>query len=97
MFSGEWRKIKKSDVKITDYNITVPTSTSLRNDLFNELTDIENYTLSKADEKYPYDFEKNIDYDRNLLDQHKLIIMRKYEVQQPAYIKIVVEGIQNNW
>jgi len=107
MFSGEWRYIYKSLAEITSsVDIILPTSVSIRYNIFKQLVNAEDRADSEANKKFPiydkYDIieenlEKYTDYNRLLYDRYKLEVFHNFNIQPILYIKIVVEGVKNNW
>jgi len=98
MFSGEYRYVYKSLAKPTTYAISLPSSASIRQKIFNLLGEAEDRAMDEADQKYPMNIpnntNKNIDYERLLIDKYKLTIFHKFKVQPVIYRKLIVEVIR---
>ena len=48
-------------------------------------------------QKYPDDIMKQIDYGDVLLKKYKKAIYNEYKITDTQYMKIMVEGVENNW
>ena len=97
MFSGEYRYIHKSLCKVVEYNLEVPENEQYRKQIFQALLEAEDKAQYKADQKYPSDLIKNIDYNRLLIDKYKFKVLKQFKIQAPVYLKIIVEGIKKSW
>jgi len=99
MFSGEYRYIHKSLAKEIPYEPKVPGSVSVRQQMYRAFWDLEGTAMTDADRRYPptIDVMKNIEYSRILEDKYKLEVVHQFNTQAPIYIKIAVEGAENNW
>lgn len=102
IFSGEYRYIHQSFVQVLEYGISAPFSDDLCPLLMQRLVDAEDKSLAEANDKYPItngeNVEKNIKYERILLDRYKLKIFHEFDLQ-PIIYKIAVtrciEGSQS--
>jgi len=99
LFSGEHRYIHKSLAIEVPYEPEVPGSVSVRQQMYKAFWDLEGKAMADADRRYPptIDVMKNIDQSRILEDQYKLEVVHQFNTQAPIYIKIAVEGVENNW
>jgi len=97
MFSGEDRYIYKSLCQEIDYMPSLPKYEEIRKIIFLALLRAEDKAQRIADEKYPYDIDKNIDYARLLNDRYKLEVFHKTNLQPPIYYKIILEGVKKRW
>jgi hypothetical protein len=97
MFSGEYRYIHKSLCKKIEYVISLPKSEKYRKTIFLAILSAEDKAQREADQKYPNDIYKNIDYARLLNDKYKLEVFNQFDVHSPVYSKIIVEGIKKHW
>lgn len=98
MFSGEYRYVYKSLSKLTTYTIFLPSSTSIRQKIFNLLGEAEDRAMDEADQKYPMNIpdnvNQNIDYGRLLIDKYELKIFHEFKVQPVIYGELIVEVIK---
>jgi len=89
MFSGEHRYIHSSLVKVVNYGISVPFSNNICQSLMKELGEAEDRVLVESDEKYSLssveNLERNIEYQKILLDRYVLEIFHKYSLQPVIY------------
>jgi len=73
MFSGEYRYIHESLAKLTTYTISLPSSASICQKIFNFIGEAEDRAMDEADQKYPMNIPdniyQNIDYQRLLIDK----------------------------
>ncbi len=99
IFSGEYRYIHKSLAQEVFYEPEVPASISVRQQMYRAFWDLEGRAMTDADRRYPptMDVMKNIEYSRILEDKYKLEVVHQFDTQAPIYIKIAVEGVENNW
>ncbi len=99
MFSGEYRYIHKSLAQGVSYEPEVPTSVSVRQQMYKAIWDVEGKAMADADRRYPptIDVMKNIEYSRILEDKYKLEIVHRLNAQAPIYLKIAAEGVEKNW
>lgn len=102
IFSGEYRYIHQSFVKVLDCGISAPFSDDLCPLLMQRLVDAEEKSLSEANDKYPItngeNVEKNIEYERILLDRYKLKIFHEFDLQPVIYqiaLTRCIEGSQS--
>jgi len=98
MFSGEYRYVHKSLAKLTTYTISLPSSDSIRQKIFNLIGEAEDRAMDEADQKYPMNIpnniNQNIDYERLLIDKYKLTIFHEFKVQPVIYRELIVEVIK---
>jgi len=98
MFSGEYRYVHKSLAKLTTYTISLPSSASIRQEIFNLIGEAEDRAMDEADQKYPMNIpnniDQNIDYERLLIDKYKLTIFHEFKIQPVIYKELVVEIIK---
>ncbi len=98
MFSGEYRYVHKSLAKLTTYTISLPSSASIRQRIFNLMGEAEDRAMDEADQKYPLNIPnniyQNIDYQRLLIDKYVLTIFHEFKVQPAIYIELIVEVIK---
>lgn len=98
MFSGEYRYVHKSLAKLTTYTISLPSSASIRQEIFNLIGEAEDRSMDEADQKYPMNIpnniDQNIDYERLLIDKYKLTIFHEFKIQPVIYKELVVEVIK---
>ncbi|MBA7538699.1 hypothetical protein ES705_30976 [subsurface metagenome] len=98
MFSGEYRYVHKSLAKLTTYTISLPSSASIRQKIFNLIGEAEDRTIDEADQKYPINIpnniNQNIDYQRLSIDKYVLTIFHEFKVQPVIYIELAVEVIE---
>jgi len=79
MFSGEYRYVHKSLAKLTTYTISLPSSASIRQKIFNLIGEAE---------------DRTIDYQRLLIDKYVLTIFHEFKIQPVIYKELVVEIIK---
>lgn len=102
IFSGEYRYIHQSFVQVLEYGISAPFSDDLCPLLMQGLVDAEDKSLAEANDKYPItngeNVEKNIEYERILLDRYKLKIFHEFDLQPIIYqiaVTRCIEGSQS--
>ena len=102
MFSGEHRYIHRSLVKVIDYGISASFSNNICQRLMKRLEEVEDKSLAESNNSYPLsnseNMEKNIEYQRMLLDRYILDIFHEFDLQ-PVIFQIAVtrciEGSQS--
>ena len=102
MFSGEHRYIHHNLVKVINYGISAPFSNDICQSLMNRLDEAEDRSLVESDNKYPLsnsgNMEKNIEYQRILLDRYILEIFHEFDLQPIVYqiaVTRCIEGSQS--
>ena len=102
MFSGEHRYIHHNLVKVINYGISATFSNDICQSLMNRLDEAEDRSLVESDNKYPLsnseNMEKNIEYQRILLDRYILEIFHEFDLQPIVYqiaVTRCIEGSQS--
>lgn len=102
MFSGEHRYIHHNLVKVINYDISASFSNYICPYLMKRLEEAENKSLVESDNKYPLgnseNVEKNIEYQRILLDRYILEIFHEFDLQPVVYqiaLTRCIEGPQS--
>lgn len=102
MFSGEHRYIHHNLVKVINYDIPAPFSNYICPYLMKRLEEAEDKSLVESDNKYPLgnseNVEKNIEYQRILLDRYILEIFHEFDLQSVVYqiaLTRCIEGPQS--
>ena len=110
---GDWGKAEKGKPKsIFKTSIEIYTekrpkeSTKIEKDglsykkrkkIYREIGAAEKNASRISEQKYPDDIMKQIDYDDALLNKYKKEICNKYNITDTQYLKIMVEGVKDNW
>ena len=102
MFSGVHRYIHCSLVKIIDYGISASFSNNICQRLMKRLEEVEDKSLAESNNSYPLsnseNIEKNIEYQRMLLDRYILDIFHEFDLQPVIYqiaVTRCIEGSQS--
>ena len=102
MFSGVPRYIHLSLVKIIDYGISASFSNNICQRLMKRLEEVKDKSLAESNNSYPLsnseNMEKNIEYQRMLLDRYILDIFHEFDLQPVIYLIAVnrcIEGLES--
>gem|GEM_PF-896794 len=89
LFSGEHRYVHNSLAKVINYSISAPFSNDVYLNLMKELGEAEDKALRESNDKYPLshgkNIEKNIEYQKILLDRYILDIFHENDLQPVIY------------
>jgi len=97
MFSGEWRYVHNSCAKPTNNIPSLPSSIITRKTAYQKLVKAQDRSVAEAQKAYPYDFKKQIDYERFLYDKYELPVCHIYNIPVARYRKLIAEGVSKNW
>lgn len=92
MFSGEPRYLHKSVAQDTTASPPLPSSA---NTACGKIVSAQDRATREAEQKFPNDFSKQIDYERLLMDKYEMPVFHKYALPPAQSSKLTVECAQN--
>jgi len=94
MFSGEYRYIHHSLVKVIDNHSLPPFSKDICKSLVKRLKEAEERSLLASNHKYPLNKQgnekKNVEFQKILLDRYFLEIFQEYQIQPAIYCDVMI-------
>lgn len=78
-------------------DVSPDSATSLKQEIYIELSQAEKKAREEANSLYPDNLEKNNEYKNELIQQYQEPIMKKHNLTSQEKTAILVEGVQNKW
>lgn len=97
MFSGEYRYIHNSLARETANKPAMPSSEAQRRRIFVAIVRSQDRAVKEAEQRFPRDFIKQIDFERLLYDRYEMAILHQFKMAPALHTELILEGIEKNW